>query len=177
MPSEIQNLLKHCDIVYFMSESTIFNHWGVAAPKRCFHKPSDNQSINHKAVCRAVPGFAQVCLILSSLHNCQNCHIGHNFHNCHIGHNCHNYHKCQKVLQRSSVWHNCHTCHILTTDTTVTTVTIVTSVRTITTALSVAPGFAVWIFSLLHNFHNCNTCNKCHNCHKFHKTHCFIYPF
>ena len=26
------NLLKNCNIVYFMTESTIFNHKGVAAP-------------------------------------------------------------------------------------------------------------------------------------------------
>ena len=30
---------KNLNIVYFMTESTIFNHWGVASPKRYFNKP------------------------------------------------------------------------------------------------------------------------------------------
>ena len=32
MPFKIKKLQKYCNIVYFMTESTIFNHYDVAAP-------------------------------------------------------------------------------------------------------------------------------------------------
>ena len=50
-----------------MSESTISNHWGVAAPSRYFLRPSVNELINqlfsHKAVYRtaaATPGLLNI---------------------------------------------------------------------------------------------------------------------
>ena len=41
-----------------MPVSTVSNHWGVAAPRRYFHKPWVSQlmkSVSHKAVCRTAP--------------------------------------------------------------------------------------------------------------------------
>ena len=41
-----------------MTESTIFNHEGLAAPLIYF---TNHQLVNDKAVCRAAPGFGLVC--------------------------------------------------------------------------------------------------------------------
>ena len=55
MSFEIKISLKNCNIVYFITESPISNHCGLAAPYRYFHKLSVGVLINNKAVYRTAP--------------------------------------------------------------------------------------------------------------------------
>ena len=54
-----------------MTENTIFNHWGVAAAHRYFHKGWVSEWHNHEGACRAVPVFPgsanYVCICLKIL--------------------------------------------------------------------------------------------------------------
>ena len=60
-PSNFKISKKNCNIGYSITESTRFNHQGVALPCKYFDKRLVTKLVNYKGVYRAAPGFARVC--------------------------------------------------------------------------------------------------------------------